>query len=426
MNLRRLVLREILHRKINFCLSVLGVILAVICVIGTLGMLRAHDAHTDRIIQQMEESTRAEMATLEDEIRKSMKGLGFNIYIFPQDQEMSEVYAQGYASKTMPEEYVSRLAESDIVTVNHLLPSLTQKLKWPEQERIVILIGIRGEVPLAHRDPKSPLIDPVPPGNVVLGYELHRSLGIEAGQTILFMDNEFTVEKCHPERGSKDDITIWMNLADVQQLLGKPGRINAIQALECNCATIDRIGEIRRELMAILPDTQIIETGSTALARAEARNTAKAVSQQQIAAKIEQRARLRGERERFSAVLLPLVSVFSILWVGMLSFINVRERIPEIGILGALGVKSRTILAAFLGRAFAAGLVGAVLGVLIAVTAGPALQDRVFQGHSLTSLLTGKEWLVPLVTAPLLACLAAWLPSFAASQRDPAVVLRHD
>ena len=89
------------------------------------------------------------MQKLEDDIRKSMKGLGFNIYIFPEGQDLSEVYSKGYASKTMPEEYVYKLANSNIVTVNHLLPTLTQSLEWPEYQRQIVLIGIRGQVPIS-------------------------------------------------------------------------------------------------------------------------------------------------------------------------------------------------------------------------------------------------------------------------------------
>ena len=47
MKLSRLVIREIKHRKLNFALSVVGVVLAVVCVLGTLGLLRANDVHTD-------------------------------------------------------------------------------------------------------------------------------------------------------------------------------------------------------------------------------------------------------------------------------------------------------------------------------------------------------------------------------------------
>ncbi len=404
MKLTNLVTREIAHRKGNFLLSLLGVALAVACVVATISMLRAHQLKTG-----------AEMAKLEDEIRKSMKGLGFNIYIFPKDQELSEVYSEGFASKTMPEEYVTTLANSKIVTVNHLLPSLTQKLTWEEQGRSVILIGVRGEVPIAHRDLKKPLIDPVERGKLVLGHELHAGQGLKPGDKVQFQGREFAVAKTHAPRGSKDDITIWMNLAEAQEMLGKTGQINAIQALECNCATIDRLGEIRAELMQILPETQIIETESTALARAEARNQAKATANQ-----------TRAETERFASVLLPLVTVFGMAWVGMLALMNVRERVGEIGILRAVGVGSGTIFSAFLSRASLAGFLGALLGLAAFVLGFWALRKGVFLGQPLGGLMKTGTWLAPLIIAPLLTAAAAWLPAMLAAQKDPADVLRHD
>ena len=427
MKLTRLVSREIAHRKISFALSLLGVALAVGCVIAMICLLGAHQKQTVSILDDMRAETEADMKKLEDEIRKSMKGLGFNIYIFPKDQEMAEVYADGFASKTMPEAYATKLAESKIVTVNHLLPSLTRKLKWTEQnDRTVIAIGIRGEVPIAHRDPKSPLIDPVEPGKIVLGFELHKGAGLKVGDKTTFLGREFEVAKVHGERGSKDDITMWLNLSEAQELAGTPGQINAIQALECNCATLDRLGEIRAELMQILPDTQIVETQSTALARAEARNLAKATAQKKLADTERELATLGAERERFAGILLPLAMLAAMVWIGLLALLNVRERVNEIGILRAVGVKSGKIFAAFLTRAGLAGLLGAILGLVQFSLIFPLLSDRLFQQQSLGDLMTTKFWIVPLVVAPILAAAAAWLPALAAAQKDPADILRND
>ncbi len=427
MKLTHLVTREIAHRKINFVLSLLGVALAVGCVVGMVCLLGAHQKHTAEILDGMKAETEADMKKLEDEIRKSMKGLGFNIYIFPKEQEMAEVYAEGFASKTMPEDFVTKLAASKIVTVNHLLPSLTKKLKWNEQNgRTVIAIGIRGEVPIAHRDPKSPLIDPVEPGTIVLGYELHKGAGLKVGEKVVFQGKEFKVAKTHNERGSKDDITLWLNLTEAQELLNEPGRINAIQALECNCATVDRLGEIRAELMTILPNTQIVETQSTALARAEARNLAKATSRKKLADTKRELATLGAERQRFADILLPMATLAAMIWIGLLALINVRERINEIGILRAVGVKSSRIFATFLSRAGLAGILGAVLGLAGFALFFPALSDRFFQGQELSGLMSLQFWIVPLVAAPVLAAAAAWLPALFASQKDPANVLRSD
>ncbi len=438
MNLARLIGREILHRKLGFGLAVATVAAAVGCLVAVAALLGSHDLHTSKMLGEMNaETTRmeakfeADIKAYEDGVRKTMKGLGFNIFIFPEGQELGEVYAEGFASKTMPEKYVHTLADSKIVTVNHLLPSLTRKLKWPEKGRTVILIGIRSEVPIAHRDPKKPLIDPVKEGHIVLGHELHKPLGLSEGNTTTFMGREFIVGKCHAERGTKDDITVWMHLDECQELLGEKGRINAIKALECNCATLDRLGEIRREIAGILPGTKVIETESKALARAEARNKAKKLAQVSIAAKKAEVAKLRTDRtnlrvedERKYTALLGVVTLAAAIWVGFLAFANARERQAEIGILRAMGARTSSILGALLGRAFLVGFIGAGLALLLAFLLGENLSEGPLQGFDLRSLQAD----VPLVlfSVPILACAASWLPALQASNRDPATILRND
>lgn len=427
MTLMRLVSREIRHRIGNFLVSALGVGVAVLGIFSVAALLKAHQSHSESVLEGMREEMKGDMARLEDEIRKSMKGLGFNIFIFPEGQDMSEVYAEGFASKTMPEDYVDKLAQSPIVTVNHLLPSLTRKLSWKEQGgRTVIVIGIRGEVPFAHKDPKKPLLDPVEKGTLVLGYELQQGANLKAGDQTTLLGRSFTVAKVHGERGNRDDITIWMNLDEAQELLDSPGRINAIQALECNCASVDRLGEIREELMAILPDTHIIETQSTALARAEARNLAKETAQKRIADTERELTSLGSERERFASIILPLAVIGGMVWIALLALINVRERINEIGILRAVGVQGCVILSSILTRAGLAGFAGALIGLIGFAVMHPLASEKWFHSVSLTELVSGKALGFAAVAAFLLAAAAAWLPALLASQKDPAEILRHD
>ena len=426
MKLSSLILREILHRKTSFFLGLLTVAAAVVAYCGAVGLLNAHDHRTEAMIRNMEEDAEQRMKKHEDQIRKSMKGLGFNIYIFPEGQELAEVYAQGYASKTMPEEYVTRLATSKIVTVNHLLPSLTRKLMWPEQKRTVVLMGIRGEVPLAHKDPKKPLLDPVPKGKLVLGHELHISLNLKTGDRTMLLGREFEIQECYSARGNTDDITIWMNLGECQELLEQKGRINSILALECNCASVDRLGEIRAELLQILPGTQIIEKESKALARAEARNQAKVTAQEQVAATRKARSELKQSRESLAAMLVPAITLLSLVMIGILSLTNVRDRLPEIGILRATGVGTGKILALFLSRAFLVGLLGTLLGLLLAAGIVRIQSGAWFEGHSFLTLLQPKEWGLILLAMPLLACLAAWIPSVQAAAKNPAEILLRD
>ena len=411
----RLTLREISHRLGNFLLGVLAVTIAISTFAITLAHLRKHDARTDSIAAEMDKESAARMAQLEDEIRKSMKGLGFNIFIFPEGQELDEVYSEGYASKTMPEEYVERLASSAVVKVNHLLPSLTQKITWPEQRRTILLIGTRGEVPIAERSLKKPLVDPVAPGKAVLGFELHQGLGLGVGDRFTLMGQEFTVDEIHSQRGSADDITIWLNLAEAQQLLGKPDEINAILALECSCASVDRLAEVRAEIQGILPDTIVIEKESTALARAEARNTAKRTADEAREQMRENRAASKAASETVAGILVPVIALGSGAAIALLTLLNVRQRRTEIGTLRAIGVSSSTILATFVMRATFTGILGATVGILATLLiARPA------------ALISAGDWSAIAAAAIIFSCAAAWLPSLLASQRDPVTLLRHD
>ncbi len=426
MTLWRLVVKEILHRRLNFVLGLLSVVLAVGCLVGALTLLKVHDLRTRWVLERKEAETRTRLATLSDDVRKAMLKLGFNVVILPRDLNLADWYAEDYASKYMPEEYVSRLAQADIITIRHLLPSLQQKVKWPERKRTIILVGTRGEVPSLHQDPSKPLVEPVPEGTAVVGSELHQSLGLKEGDTVTVLGREFTVARCHGERGSKDDITVWISLKEAQELLDKRGLINAILALECVCAEAD-VAKVRFEIARILPDTQVVERGSRALARAEARGKVAAEARAALEQEKRSRGLLRREREKLASVLVPVVMVASAVWIAVLAFENVRERRSEIAILRALGLRSRQILLAFLGKAVACGLLGGVLGLLVGYTMGRRLGITLEQFEAEPQVLVEpKVMLLALVLAPLLTGLAAWLPATLAAHQDPAEILREE
>jgi len=422
MTIGRLILREIAHRKTGFALGLLSVSIAVAALACAMTLLRAHDIRTEQIVDAKEAATRAEMAKMEDDYRKIMKDLGFNVLILPNDQNLADLYADDFASKYMPEEYVERLAKSDIVTIQHLLPSLQQKARWPEQgDRTVIVIGTRGEVPYAHRTVKSPILEPVAENTIILGYELHRGANAKEGDTIAFMGRNFKVAKCHPGRGNKDDITAWISLKEAQAIFNRPGQINGILALECVCAA-DSLEKIRAEIAGILPDTQVIEFKSQVIARAEARRRAADTARDAIESEKRQRAKLRAEREGFAAMLVPMALIGCMAWIGLSALANVRERRTEIGVLRALGVRSVQIFSVFLGKAALIGILGGIAGYAAGFLAAAAWREA----GSVRSLFEPTLMTASIVLAPVLAVIAAWLPALLAARQDPAEVLREE
>jgi len=419
LRIRHLVFREIRHRKLHAAMMLLSITVAVASLVGALTALRSHDVRTDQIIADKEAATQAQMAKLEDDYRKIMKELGFNVLILPRDQDLNDLYANQHASVTMPESYVDTLANCGLMTIRHLLPNLQQKVQWPEQRRTIILTGVRGEVPLAHRRPLEPILLPVPPGAAILGHELHTSLQLSKGDRLELLGQTFTVSACNPERGNKDDITIWIDLRTSQELLKKPGQITGIHALKCHCYG-ERLGKIRGDIERLLPETRVIEFASEIITRAEARDRAADMARSALAAERANRARLRNEREAFAAVLVPLVIFASGVWIGSLCWLNARERQSEIGMLRAIGLGSGSILRLFLGKALIVGCVGALVGYPVGL-AGSMIWGDV---HDLSRLYSLPVLLIGFGLAPVLSCLASWIPAMLAGQQDPAVILR--
>ena len=126
MSVWQLVIREIARRKVNFISGMVAVTLAVAVLAGAMTMLRLHDLRTDQILVRKQQETSKRMALLEDDYRKIMKTLGFNLLIFPAGQKLADLYADDAVSSYMPENYATRLAEAKIVTIRHLLPSLQE------------------------------------------------------------------------------------------------------------------------------------------------------------------------------------------------------------------------------------------------------------------------------------------------------------
>ena len=428
MNIRHILIKEILYRWRNFALGLFAVTVAIGSLTGALTLLKVHEFQTQKILNEKEEETKKKMAVLKDEMRKATLKLSFNLLILPKDQSIRDLHMKGYPSEYMPEEYVTRLADSGIVLVRHFLPTLQQKIKWPEKRRTITLVGARGEVPNLHKNPRKPLVEPVPPGTIVLGYGLHHSLGLQVGDKVKLLGREFTVHKCYEERGSKDDFTAWIHLHTAQELLKKEGMINAILALECVCSQVEGLlPKVRNEIEQILPGTQVIEKGTKALARVEARARVGQEAEAVVERERQHRDEMSSERELFAAILVPLIMVACAMWIGLLGFNNVRDRKTEIAIQRAIGFRGRQIMFLLLSKFLIMGLLGGVIGIFAGLGFGRWLgiaMEGDIVGIADGKLLEPGLLFLALITAPVLTVISGWIPAMIAVRQDPAVVLR--
>ncbi|MEX0939342.1 MAG: FtsX-like permease family protein [Pirellulales bacterium] len=443
MSTLRLLFAEIRFRKINFFLALLAVTAAVTLLVAgpvlvegygrqASERLNQYQHETSAKIAQMQDDADIELAAMEQKTTRLMRDMGFNLMIMHQDTNMADFWAADFTTADMPQDYVQKLADEPSLTlITHLVASLQKKIEW--NDRSVLLVGYLPETTQWHRERKSPMGYNIEAGTVLLGHEL--GIGREVGEKVDVLGKELTVARILPQQGSKEDIVIAVHLDDAQAMLDKQGRVTQILALGCRCSG-ERLPQIRGQLSSVLPDTQIIEFRSIAVARAEQRDLVRdqrqAIINNMARERVEtqemmasQFSQTQGLLETLASVVSPLVVLISAVWVGLLALSNVRERRQEIGLLRALGKGTSRIAGLFLGRAVLLGVLGAVIGFFAGVALAKLLGALPDLG--VTPQYLSANWqlfVATLIGAPLLSALASYLPTLMAVVQDPAVVLQ--
>ena len=126
MNITRLAVREIRHRRANFLLSAFSVLVAVATVVLAFTVLARY-----------EYQTRCELWKLNDDYRKITKTLGFNVIIVPKDQKLEDFYADDVSTEYMPESYVTKLAGMSVMTINHCPTLISLEKEGTGREKLI-------------------------------------------------------------------------------------------------------------------------------------------------------------------------------------------------------------------------------------------------------------------------------------------------
>ncbi len=418
MGLHKLLFKELWYRRVNFVSSILAIMIAVATPIIFSNLISAYKRQRDEIFKAAFKEKEKLLRDAENRYRIATKKFGYNVLILPKDQNIEDFYADDYASKTIPQDYVDKLAHSGVLTVRHFLPSLKQKIRWPEGHRTIIIFGTSGEVPNAYARPREPMMTPVKKGTAVVGYYIHKNMKLKIGDKIMILGRRFAIAKLMPQRGNKDDITIWLNLKDAQEILNKPGRINAILALQCVCHGGD-FSAVRSGILKALPDVQVLGIDVRKIkSRAEIRATAAKLTKQALKQELQARDEQIKTLQKFMNIISPLIILASALWVSFLAMNNVRARKYEIGLLIALGTKVRKILYLFLAKAFLLGVVGALIGYAASLTFG------VLYGSVVSALFDIRLLLTVLIITSVLTIIASLPPAIIAITTQSADVLR--
>ena len=130
------------------------------------------------------------------------------------------------------------------------------------------------------------------------------------------------------------------------------------------------------------------------------------------------------------------IAAISLLVAGIaimnIMIVSLIERTREIGILKALGMKSRTVLTIFLGESVIIGVIGAFVGIalgwLLANIVAKLLASGAFGGNgfSVTPLLTPEVFLGALSFGIGVSVIFALYPAWRASKLKPVEALRYE
>ena len=430
MNIWHIIRNELKHKKFGFITGVLSLVIATAGFVGAFIVLRGDELATEHLFIEKEKELRAEMAQLEDDYRIIMRNMGYNVLILNHEQSISELESQGYATTYLDYEDAWKIAESGMKTLNHLMPVLQEKLFWKEKNTEILLAGISGQVPVYSKpghltedfEYRSPIMERVPEGKADLGEEVAVSLNLRPGDKITLGGENFEVNRVYQRRGTRDDLTVWIPLDRAQAILGKPGKINGILALECVCAT-EELGQVTREVQGILPHARVFEFSSLIAARADVRQRASRLHEEILNAEIEHQRELRAEKEQLASVLIILLITGASIWIFILILNNVRERKHEIGILRAIGFRRFQVLRIFLGKSALMGIIAGIAGCIVGVLAGIFWSGTGFSLTGPESPVTLPVIFTGLLLAPVLALTAGLLPSVMAANQDPADIL---
>jgi putative ABC transport system permease protein len=198
------------------------------------------------------------------------------------------------------------------------------------------------------------VIDDLAENAVLVGGDIAQTLKLQGGDSLRLLNRAFVVDAVLPVTGTVDDNRIFAHLYTVQGLTNRKSVLNVIEIVGC-CSEISK-GLIQK-LNKLLPDAKVVTITQIVSTQI---NTNKMMND-------------------LSLLLLIVIVVIGGASIANYMFANVYERRREIGILTAMGAKPAWIVKLFLLKSLfigiAGGILGYVLGTLIALVLGPRLAE---------------------------------------------------
>ncbi len=388
MSMLKLIIKEIVYRRISSIIIFFTVILAATVSVAIFTLSRAS----------------------EDETRKIMREQGLNLYIFPKGTDLLDMFAVS-SNLTFPENYVDVLAESKTFdAVRHLTGILQVKMNdWKDPNgstHRIVLSGYKDEAMQRFLAPQETMHFDVEKGTVQVGKLLSDNIPEGSQFVIRGVDGKnytYEIAKRFEEGRGMLDQGVSFNLEDLQQVLGLPDKINKIEALGCVCAD-GRIQNARKQVQEVFPDLEVTELASIADARENQRLM----------------------MNKYGSFIIPFILITSLIITGLLFYQNVRARRHEIGLLRAIGNPVRNILFMILAKAFIISIFGSVAGFFLGNAVAEYFGKEIFQYTAMNIKPVWSLFWAVIAIFPVLWMLASWIPALVASGIDAAKILNEE
>lgn len=399
MNLLRFVFIELWHRKSQLISGLLAITLGIGVIVS---------------IQSIS-------IVSEKAVAVKLDNLGANILVLPIGTGIDDYYAADIDAPTMPGEYVERILTSSLQGVDNLSPKLTRRVNVSGQ--YIVLTGILPSSEIASKPLwqntglfseelqltcatngaanqshgyenellQRKVVDTLAKTECLVGSEAAKKLNLSEGENLIIENHTFRVSKVLPETGTIDDDRIFAHLSTVQNLLGIPGQVSAIEIMGCcNAISDGLLGKLRN----ILPDTRITTIG------------------QIVSTQIETNKLMN----KVSVIFLIIILFVGGISIGNYIWANVNERRKEIGILRMVGARKHQVYYMLFIKATILGILGGILGYIIGTIAalllGPYLAN--LQVNPVPIFLV---WSVLIST--VISLIGSSIPAYLAGKIDP-------
>ncbi|UCD35759.1 MAG: FtsX-like permease family protein [Nitrospiraceae bacterium] len=328
-------------------------------------------------------------SSAEEKIDELSHDLGKGMLVLPRGVDLESYYAMRYGPEVMPDDYDDRLKASPLGRHAGRIEAMLYG-NITVQGRGLVLAGrkVKGSGPaVPGREP------------VTLGGGVARELGLRPGDTLVVGGRSLQVSRIMDTPPKGHDMTLFVPLRTAQEILEKPGKINAITLGGCWCK-LD-VPAFAASVENTLPGTRAITVDGLAKAQTE----------------------INALMERYSLLLWIVCAALAIGSVVFLILYMLRKGEREIGLLLSIGISPWRIIL----KNVTIGVITAVAGALVGHMLSVPLMSWFGQAVMGIALVPSMGYLPHFVTAgAAVALMASSLPTWLATRLDPTKLLREE